>query len=51
MAIILFAASAKDWKKYGEVLKKTLDTSNLDYELTTDINNIDAEYIVYTPSC
>ena len=51
MTIILFAASAKDWKKYGEVLKKTLDTSNLDYELTTDINNIDAEYIVYTPSC
>ena len=51
MVRILFAASAKDWEKYGEVLKKTLDASNLIYQLTTDINDVDAEYIVYAPSC
>lgn len=50
MIKILFSASQKDWKKYKTELIRAMDDTKLVYEITTDLNCLDANYIIYAPS-
>ena len=50
MIKILFSASQKDWKKYKTELTRAMDDTKLVYEITTDLNCLDANYIIYAPS-
>jgi len=50
MLKILFSASRKDWKKYKTELIRAMDDTKLVYEITTDLNCLDANYIIYAPS-
>ncbi|MDC1183941.1 glyoxylate/hydroxypyruvate reductase A [Gammaproteobacteria bacterium] len=50
MIKVLFSASQKDWKKYKTELIRAMDDTKLVYEITTDLNCLDANYIIYAPS-
>jgi len=50
MIKILFSASQKDWKKYKTELIRAMDDTKLVYEITTDLNCLDVNYIIYAPS-
>ena len=50
MIKILFSASQKDWKKYKTELIRAIDDTKLVYEITTDLNCLDVNYIIYAPS-
>jgi len=50
MIKILFSASQKYWEKYKTELIRAMNDTKLVYEITTDLNCLDANYIIYAPS-